>query len=559
MRTLKSIRILAVVLSAGLASSAPALEIGPDDRQVSFTGAPGSVESDAVTPAVAHDTQNQRYLLVWSADDTDGEFRIMGRLLTGFAGEPIGPAFPIADAPAGADQRQPAVAFSPDHEHYLVVWSGDELNPGATEIMGQRVGTDGALLGDPARYSDMGSNDVDPAFDAVTPDLAWHADLGAFTLVWAADDDAGLLQDGRFEVYGQLVEGGSGNEIGANDFRITFSLADDRKNDVLEPAVAVLPGTDRWVVVFEGDVADDEVHDPEIFGYGCNADVPDPAGFIVSQMGSSVFDGLSARRPDVAYVPGTGEFVCVWDGQDGTPQSPGIFGQRFLPDGTPVGAAIDMTAGLQRHALRPSIVIDPATGDWFVSWAGTLAGGSTGFVGQEIWLTVWDPTGTALLAGPDKLSAMNPMFGNVSRAGAPAVAINPVHGTLLAAWSGDRDVTPDGEHEIFTQGWSRNAPSAAEETIPSAFRLLGAAPNPFNPSTTIAFDLPRAQPVTLRVYDAAGRLVRTLIAGERGTPGRNEVRWDGADEGGRAVASGVYLYRLETPSHADQGRMLLVK
>ncbi|MCW8871893.1 MAG: HD domain-containing protein, partial [Xanthomonadales bacterium] len=94
------------------------------------------------------------------------------------------------------------------------------------------------------RYKEGGPND--PAFDAVTPDLAWHGEIDAFTLVWAADDDAGLLTDGRFEVYGQLVDGGSGAETGANDFRITFSLADDKKNDVLEPAVAVLPGTDRW-------------------------------------------------------------------------------------------------------------------------------------------------------------------------------------------------------------------------------------------------------------------------------------------------------------------------
>ena len=64
---------------------------------------------------------------------------------------------------------------------------------------------------------------------------------------------------------------------------------------------------------------------------------------------------------------------------------------------------------------------------------------------------------------------------------------------------------------------------------------------------------------SLRVYDAAGRLVRTLRSGAPGLAGRNEVVWDGRDDGGRAVSSGVYLYRIQAGEHGDVGRMTLLK
>jgi len=65
--------------------------------------------------------------------------------------------------------------------------------------------------------------------------------------------------------------------------------------------------------------------------------------------------------------------------------------------------------------------------------------------------------------------------------------------------------------------------------------------------------------VTLRVYDLSGRLVRTLIAGAARAAGRNEVIWNGRNDSERAVASGVYFYRLETSRDQAHGRMTLVK
>jgi len=84
-------------------------------------------------------------------------------------------------------------------------------------------------------------------------------------------------------------------------------------------------------------------------------------------------------------------------------------------------------------------------------------------------------------------------------------------------------------------------------------------PNPFNPQTTIAFEIPGRQEVSLRVFDLSGRLVRDLIVGELRYPGRHEVVWNGRDDAGRPVASGTYFYRLEAGDFAETKRMVLIK
>ncbi len=85
-----------------------------------------------------------------------------------------------------------------------------------------------------------------------------------------------------------------------------------------------------------------------------------------------------------------------------------------------------------------------------------------------------------------------------------------------------------------------------------------AAPNPFNPSTTIHYELPHAGSVTLRIYDASGRRVRTLFAGDR-PAGRYQVLWQGRNEAGSRVGSGIYFCRVENNSNAVVHKLVLLK
>ncbi len=88
--------------------------------------------------------------------------------------------------------------------------------------------------------------------------------------------------------------------------------------------------------------------------------------------------------------------------------------------------------------------------------------------------------------------------------------------------------------------------------------LRKASPNPFNAQTNLSFTLQRDQHVSLKVYDPGGRLVRTLIDGTVGT-GSHSITWDGRTSGGACVASGVYLYRLQTSDRVEILHGALVK
>jgi len=83
-------------------------------------------------------------------------------------------------------------------------------------------------------------------------------------------------------------------------------------------------------------------------------------------------------------------------------------------------------------------------------------------------------------------------------------------------------------------------------------------PNPFNPATTIAFNLSHASRITLHVYDMTGKKVRTLINGHYAA-GHHTLLWNGTNDAGQAVSSGVYFYRLEAGNFRQTRKMLLVR
>lgn len=95
--------------------------------------------------------------------------------------------------------------------------------------------------------------------------------------------------------------------------------------------------------------------------------------------------------------------------------------------------------------------------------------------------------------------------------------------------------------------------SDGEGTVPTAYDLAPNHPNPFHGTTTVRFALPEASHVRLTVYDALGRLVATLIDEERAA-GLHDATWDAS-----ALASGVYVSRIEAGTYRQSRRMLLVK
>ncbi len=98
-----------------------------------------------------------------------------------------------------------------------------------------------------------------------------------------------------------------------------------------------------------------------------------------------------------------------------------------------------------------------------------------------------------------------------------------------------------------------------EVKVPKMTASLGQnTPNPFNPTTLISFTLPARERVTVSVYDASGRLVRTLVDDVRGV-GSHDVEWDGRDNAGVTVGSGVYFYRLTAGKYTESRKMVMLK
>jgi len=83
-------------------------------------------------------------------------------------------------------------------------------------------------------------------------------------------------------------------------------------------------------------------------------------------------------------------------------------------------------------------------------------------------------------------------------------------------------------------------------------------PNPFNPSTTISYYLPEDSPVTLSVYDVSGRRVVELL-GKAEKRGRHSVTWNGRDETGELVASGIYFCKLRAGKATEIRKIVLVR
>jgi hypothetical protein len=96
------------------------------------------------------------------------------------------------------------------------------------------------------------------------------------------------------------------------------------------------------------------------------------------------------------------------------------------------------------------------------------------------------------------------------------------------------------------------------DQLPKQFSLSQNYPNPFNQSTKIEFALVNSGFVSLEIYDILGRKVRTLVS-ENLTPGYKSVLWNGKDNSGKEVASGIYFYQIKIGDFSEAKKLVLLK
>ena len=98
----------------------------------------------------------------------------------------------------------------------------------------------------------------------------------------------------------------------------------------------------------------------------------------------------------------------------------------------------------------------------------------------------------------------------------------------------------------------------SQSIIPHNYRLGQNYPNPFNPNTTISFTIPKDDEVNLIIYDLAGRIVNTLV-NDKLSRGTHTVTWNGTNDIGNIVPSGVYFYQLQTGTFSETRKMMFLK
>jgi hypothetical protein len=143
-----------------------------------------------------------------------------------------------------------------------------------------------------------------------------------------------------------------------------------------------------------------------------------------------------------------------------------------------------------------------------------------------------------------------------------------VHMTIGTQWTDDVE---DGWcycYKVTAVDFAGNEsnPASPETTtdagaakIPKAFALYQNVPNPFNPTTVIRYDVPAAGgKVTLRVYDVSGRLVQTLVDAMQ-TGGQKTALWNGTNERGERLATGIYFCRMEAPGFVETRKMVFLR
>lgn len=225
----------------------------------------------------------------------------------------------------------PAIAYNSTNNEYLVVWFGEDntapLVDGEREIFGQRISATGTEIGsNDFRLSDMGP-DGNPNYDVHEVWVAYNGTNNEYLVVWQGDDNAGSLVDGEVEIFGQRVNAATGAEIGVNDFRLSDMGPDGLgpPYSAFQPEIAYNSINNQYLVIWRG-----VDNTPPLVAFECEIFGQRVDGATGLEIGGDT--RLSDMGPDgdttygypfdfqaIAYNSTNNEYLVAWDGEDNIP------------------------------------------------------------------------------------------------------------------------------------------------------------------------------------------------------------------------------------------------
>lgn len=431
---------------------------------------------DASEPAIAVNQNESKYLIVWEGNDNASglaadEVEIFGKMFhsngTAITPEAYRISFTGASLSNIYDARQPEVVYNPDVNEFVVVWYADDnkngLVEGEFEIFAQRLnGSDGSLIGEAVRVSDMGPNS-NRSYDAFNPHIAYNSVDGLYLVVWHGEEGNAASPLGSFEIYGQLLNA-SLNEVGGNDFLISDMGPDNNPDYNAYSPVAAYNSTDNeFLVVWYGeDDRDGRVPGEfEIYARRINANtgtMVDNQSISVSYVGLNGDPARAAKFPDVVYNPDLNEYLIVWSADDSKDGHVGnefeIYGQVLDSNGVETGkndfiiSEMGPLGANSFDAFRPKLEYSPKKKQYAVVWRGDdLVDGEFEIYAQRIDASSQIRIGET----SERLSYAGVEGSLLYDARRVDIGYDSVQDIFFAVWEQEDDsaVQTEGEFEIF--------------------------------------------------------------------------------------------------------------
>lgn len=279
-------------------------------------------------------------------------------------------------------------------------------------------------------------------------------------------------------------------------------------------------------------------------------------GWTIVQLSGS---GITCEHPDLVVSPYDQTVLVAWERGEGSATD--VWARRKISGlGWQVLEQVCSTSEESRH---PVIAANAYNIHFYAAWSDSTPDNDWEILANADYGAGWELGPYPNLSNTPK-GSKNPQIGYLS---SPMI-----EGTMVLAFGEGSSITPPNNnskyvpvYEIKTVGaglpfgGGGGGQSAGQVNRP-AYRsaLLGCYPNPMAAEATVAYEIAKPTPASLRIYNVAGQVVRSLVEGKV-EPGHYEAVWDGKDASGRKVGSGIYFYRLEAGSYSKTNKLVVVR
>jgi hypothetical protein len=459
--------------------------------------------SDESDPCISTDNSGN-FLIMW-ADGRNGNNDIYAQRYSN-DGSALGDNFKI-------NENHGSITMDPNG-NFVITWCSDDGT-----IYAQRYSSDGSILGDNFKF-----NNDQESVDSGPPSIC--TDSSGNFVIARADK-----RNGNDDIYAQRYSS-DGSTVGGN-FRVNDDLGNTSQRN---PSITV-DGSGKFLISWL-----DKRNAPyDYYAQLYSSDGSKVGHNIrVNDMPSSATYGTPSISTD-----GSGNFVITWrDDRNGNDD---IYAQRYSSDGSAMGANFKVNDDEESAELyEPSISTD-GSGNFVITWRDDCNGDS------DIYAQRYAGDGTAV--------GENFRITNTSHYNQSSPDVKLCNGLIYTTWVDNRAGSTGYDIWANVLDWENPYTLISDKEqsqTPTAFILMQNYPNPFNPTTAIQYQLPKGGMVTLEVYNFIGQRVKRLVNHNQ-TAGIHQQGWDGRNDDGEMMPTGVYFYRLRSGDFSATRKMLLMQ